>query len=185
MNKPIFISFMLFLAATFAANAQSPIAEGEKQLNLGVVLSNSGLPLYIGMDFGVHPDISIGPKLVVSYQQSKTDFFGETIIDKTLTYGLIFVFDYHFNNLLEIPSKFDVYSGLDLGYYGYSTTTETPDFFDPTAPPTITKSGGSYMNGNLHVGGRYIFESNLALNLQLGLYRYSAIGASFGITKKF
>jgi outer membrane immunogenic protein len=58
MKKITAIVILLF--STSMLFAQSPVGENGKQLNFGTGLSSFGLPLYVGMDFGVHPDITAG-----------------------------------------------------------------------------------------------------------------------------
>jgi hypothetical protein len=42
------------------AFAQGPISKGGSQVNFGVGLSSWGISDYLGFDFGVHPDITLG-----------------------------------------------------------------------------------------------------------------------------
>jgi outer membrane immunogenic protein len=71
MKKLIF--GLLLLGAT-SIMAQSPISPGEKQLNAGFGISTWGLPVYVGVDFGVAQDFSLGG--VVSYR-GYNDVFGD------------------------------------------------------------------------------------------------------------
>jgi len=60
--KRIFFSLACLL---LSANlfAQGPVAKGQAQLNAGLGLSSWGLPIYVGVDFGVHPDVTVGGEI--------------------------------------------------------------------------------------------------------------------------
>ncbi len=99
--KRLLIAALLVVAGILCANAQSPVGQGGKQLNMGVGLYGRDLPLYVGVDFGVHPDITIGP---------------QAIFDLDLDYfGLAFRGDYHFNSIMNIPRDWDFYAGANVG----------------------------------------------------------------------
>ena len=188
MKKSALFIFALVLFS-LAARAQGPISSGQMQINLGTGYVGGYLPFYVGMDFGVHPDISIGPKVILSYyRHSHFDYFnwGEIYyMERILDLGAAFVFDYHFNRLLGIPENFDLYAGADAGIYGYSLK-EVTEYYDFDFITTdILYETGSYGNFSVHAGGRYIFPSGLGLNLQFDLDRFGIGGAYFGITKKF
>ena len=40
-----------------------PIKEGEVQLNAGVGISGWGVPVYIGLDYGISKDVTLGGQL--------------------------------------------------------------------------------------------------------------------------
>jgi hypothetical protein len=95
---------LLTAAALFGLHAfsQSPIGEGGKQINFGLGLYSDGIPLYVGADFGIHPDITIGGQLGLDLG---FDYFALSARG-----------DYHFNTLLEIPRDWDFYAGLSAGF---------------------------------------------------------------------
>ncbi|MFT6997279.1 MAG: outer membrane immunogenic protein [Cryomorphaceae bacterium] len=95
---------LFVISISICAFAQSPIGEGGKQLNLGVGLFDSGVPIYAGMDFGVHPDITVGGQVGLDLGFDYFSISGRG--------------DYHFNTLLEIPRDWDFYAGLSIGFLG-------------------------------------------------------------------
>lgn len=161
------ISFALISLLTFA---QAPLSKGDKQLNAGVGLSGWGIPLYVGMDFGVHKDITVG-------FEGSVRFYPETIRGTIYTsriFGFYGTGNYHFNRLLKIPSKFDVYAGLNLGFYIWSSPAHYPG------------SGTSDFGVDAHIGGRFFFSKNFGINLELGADPYGNLGGGkFGITYIF
>jgi outer membrane immunogenic protein len=72
---------------------------------------------------------------------------------------------------MNIPSNWDFYAGLSLGFYFWNSSGDYPG--DHT----------SGMGLGLQVGGRYYFNEKFGLNLQLG---GGTIGAGrFGVSIRF
>jgi hypothetical protein len=150
MKKHLLIlSFLLFSSIIYA---QSPIAKGESQLNAGVGLSSWGVPVYIGLDYGVHPDITVGGEL--SYR-SYSDKYANVNYDHSVI-GISGNGNYHFNRVLEIPKKWDFYAGLNLGFYIWNS------------PSDYQGSHSSGLGLGAQVGGRYFFSDKIGLNLEFG-----------------
>lgn len=150
--KKIYLILTLLLATAFNSFGQNPIAKGQSQLNFGVGLSSWGIPLYIGFDHGVHPNITIGGEF--SYR-SFNDHYRKYKYHHSI-YGFSGNANYHFNNLLNIPSNWDFYAGLNIGFYQWNS----PNDYD-----------GSYNSGlglGAQIGGRYYFTEKLGINLELG-----------------
>ena len=96
--------YLLILSAitiSLTSMAQSPIGQGGKQLNFGVGLFDEGVPIYGGIDFGIHPDITVGGQVALDLGFDYMSVSGRG--------------DYHFNTLLEIPRDWDFYAGLSVG----------------------------------------------------------------------
>ncbi len=75
--------------------------------------------------------------------------------------------DYHFNRIFEIISTFDAYAGLDLGV----------DF-------GIDSDYDSGVQLGIHVGGRYFWNNEWAINLEFGGGTRLS-GGRAGVTKLF
>lgn len=159
--------FGLILLGAGTIMAQSPIAPGEKQLNAGIGLSSYGVPIYVGVDLGVAQDLSIGG--VFSYRKFSDGFAGTNFDWTLLVIGANG--NYHFDNVLDLPSDWNVYAGLTLGYYIWSE------------PSGYTGNRASGLGLDAQVGTRYFFSKTFALNLEVG--GGTAAGGKFGITKKF
>jgi hypothetical protein len=150
MKKQLFIlSFVLLCSLSFA---QSPISKGESQLNAGIGLSSWGVPLYIGIDYGVHPDITVGGE--VSFR-SYHDNYANVRYNHSVT-GISGNGNYHFNRILEIPREWDFYAGLNLGFYIWNS------------PDNYVGSNSSGLGLGGQVGGRYSFSNKIGLNLEFG-----------------
>lgn len=99
---------ILVLAITFVlissfAFSQRLANDGGSQLNVGVGLSDHGLPLYIGFDHSISRDVTLGAELSYrAYNEHYNNFnYDHNII------GLSGNANYHFNNALRIPSRWD------------------------------------------------------------------------------
>jgi outer membrane immunogenic protein len=159
------------ILVTTAASAQGTLGKGAKQLNAGFGFSDWGVPIYAGIDFGVHESITIGPKISFrnyAYKRSTYEY------RQSLTV-LSFNGNYHFNQLLNLPSPWDFYAGLTLGYYAWSSVR--------TSSGVIYPGYASALGLDLQVGGRYFFSDKFGLNLEFG--GGTSTGGGFGITYKF
>ncbi len=166
--RKLSIVLILTIIAVFTVNAQSSPDKGHKQLNAGIGFSGWGIPLYVGMDFGISKDVTLGFEASFrSYNQHFTDTrYNSTIV------GLSGNANYHFNTILEIPDNWDFYAGLNIGYFFWSTPSDYPG------------SGASGLGLGAQIGGRYFFKNNLGLNLELGGGNAFS-GGKFGITYRF
>jgi hypothetical protein len=166
MRKLFLFVFILTLAS--AAMAQYALPAGSSQLNAGIGLSTWGVPLYIGFDYGAATDVSAGAEL--SYRSYSDRFLG--VRYRHSIFGVSGNANYHFNGILDIPEEFDVYAGLNLGFYIWNSGGDYPG------------SGASGIGLGAQVGGRYYFNSKTAINLELGGGNAFA-GGKVGLTVKF
>lgn len=162
------ILVLLLTVFTVQAWAQYPLAKGGMQLNAGLGLSSWGLPVYVGFDYGFKQDISLGAEASFrSYSENvASKKYGHTII------GILGNGNYHFNHLLNIADEFDLYAGLNVGFYIWSSPSGYPG------------SGASGLGIGAQLGGRYYFNNGFGINLEFGGGNAFG-GGKFGITKKF
>lgn len=149
--KKQYIILILFIL-TVAVHAQSPIPKGTTQINAGFGLSSWGIPVYLGLDYGIHQDISIGGE--VSFRS-----YSENSGNNSYNHSLIGISgngNYHFNSLLKIPPQWDFYAGLNIGFYIWNS------------PSDYEGSHSSGLGIGAQVGGRYYFSRKVAINLELG-----------------
>jgi hypothetical protein len=163
MKRFKYASLLIALFTMSQSYAQSPLSIGEKQLNAGFGFSGFGTPIYAGVDFGVSENITVGPQ--ISYRGHNDTLFDLNLITIAATAN------YHFDTLLELPSEFNVYAGLTLGYYLWNTPNDYPG------------SLNSGLGLEAQIGGRYYFDPNWALNLEFG--GGSANGGKVGISYIF
>lgn len=149
--KKLFLTVCL-IAITSISFGQNPLDVGQKQLNVGVGLSSWGIPVYGGMDFGVHEDITVGGE--VGFRSHTTRSFGNRYNHSIISFSANA--NYHFNRILEIPEEFNLYAGLNAGFYVWNS----PNGY-----------GGSQTSGiglGLQLGGRYYFTDRWGINLEFG-----------------
>lgn len=169
--KKINLILLIIVAAATTSIAQGTLGKGGKQLNAGIGFSDWGVPFYVGMDFGVHESITIGPR--ISYRNYNYKYVGYDV-KQSLTV-ISFNGNYHFNKLINLDPHWDLYAGLTLGYLIWS---------DPKIDGTSYKGGeDSGVGLDAQIGARYFFNDKFGLNLEFG--GGTASGGAFGITYKF
>jgi hypothetical protein len=165
---------ILLLSITLASstiNAQYMLNKGDAQLNAGLGFSGWGVPVYLGFDYGVHQDISVGAELSFrSYNYSRYSNYNYRIS----IYGISANGNYHFNTLLKIPTKYDFYAGVNLGFYIWSYPNDN----------YRGNEGISHISLGAQIGGRYYFNDKLAINLEFGGGNAFG-GGKIGLSYKF
>jgi outer membrane immunogenic protein len=145
------------------SNKKNLNAPNLKQLTIGIGTSGGGIPIAADLQFEIHRNISIGP--ILSYQSwNEPESFGTVKYSSTGFGGQIV---YHWNNLLSIPSNWDVYSSATLGYHSYKATYNN----QPIESYYNGYNGGVGLWYN--VGGKYFFNEKLGVALDLG---YNGVG---------
>jgi len=170
MKKLNFVILFTVLASTFSF-AQGTLGKGGKQLNAGLGFSDWGVPLYVGFDFGVHENITVGPALSFrNYSYTR----GGYKYKQSLTI-ISFNGNYHFNKLIDLPEPWDLYAGLTLGYLFWSDVKSSSGVF--------YEGESSAVGLDLQIGARYFFTDQFGINLEFG--GGTTTGGHFGITYKF
>ena len=168
MKKQI-LTFILVLTTT-AVFAQSPLPKGQSQINAGVGFSTWGVPVYFGFDYGVHPDISLGVEL--SYRGYNDNWSNQKYRHSVI--GISGNANYHFNTILDIPSNWDFYAGLNLGFYSVNSPEDYQGSY-------ISRTSGLGLGAQ--IGGRYFFTDKVGVNLEFGGGNAFS-GGKFGLTIK-
>ena len=148
MKKLLLI--IVTILSTTSGFSQYKLGISEKQLNAGFGLSSWGAPLYLGIDYGITNDISVGGEF--SFRTRNQIYNKETYRQNTI--NIVANGNYHFVQLLQIPTEWDVYMGLNLGYYISSDSD--------------SNSSISGVNMGAQVGGRYYFKEDIAFNIEFG-----------------
>jgi hypothetical protein len=102
MKNKITLAFFMMFALAFSLYAKAPLSKGAKQFNFGLGQSSIGLPVYVGIDYAIHNDITVGPQV-------------NFLLDNDAMIVILGRGDYHFNRLLDISSSWDVYAGANVG----------------------------------------------------------------------
>ena len=161
---------LLICLTLFAGKSNAQIEKGTKLFDLGIGLSSYGTPIHIGYEHLITNKIGIG--LAVNYTSYKdTGFLDE--YKWTFIYGGI-KGNYHFNELLKLDSKFDIYGGLTLGYWKATLDNDN------------ISSNSNYGNSIFftgQVGARYFFNEKFSALLEAGGGNISGLTA--GASLKF
>ena len=171
MKKILACASLFFAVAT--ASAQGTLEQNGVQINAGVGVSSWGIPVVVGVDYGVARDFTIGAE--ASYRSKKESWYGGEW--KHTGFSISANGNYHFNRILKLPSAFDLYAGLSVGYFNWNTKySGDGDYI----------YSGNYASGlglYAQIGGRYFFTKNFGINLEAGGGNVS--GGKIGITYKF
>jgi outer membrane immunogenic protein len=142
--KKIALAFCMLSMAMFSFAQEKPEVKLDKskiQLNAGIGLSGWGIPLYIGADYWVRDDITVG--LEASFRYSLWHSYA--------VIGGVVNGNYHFTKLFDLPDNMDVYAGVSAGPFlslgGY------------WAHPYFGVAG--------QIGGRYKIQDNLWVNAEI------------------
>ncbi len=167
-------SFLLvaFTVLSTFCFAQSMLTKGQVQCSAGFHFTSVGSVIYVGGDYTFYKSITFGGKL--SYRENS-----QTVLRNRFSQSLLVISvngNYHFNDLLSLPKKWNVYGGLGLGYYAWSDVKWNNGF----GADDVGESSRPVFD--VQVGGRYYFTEYWAVNLELGGGNRS--GVSIGITFK-
>ncbi|MDY0151431.1 MAG: outer membrane beta-barrel protein [Candidatus Cloacimonas sp.] len=149
--KKVLLTLVLVIAV-MAIFAQNPVRKGQAQINAGVGLSSWGIPVYVGFDYGIHKDFTMGAE--VSYRSYRHEWHNHDY-DHTVT-GISGNLNYHFNHILEIPRNWDLYAGLNLGFYVWNS------------PEDYHGDNTSGLGLGAQLGGRFYFTDAVGVNLEVG-----------------
>jgi outer membrane immunogenic protein len=150
-----------------SALGQNHLQKDEFQLNAGLGFSGWGIPVYTGLDYGIHEDISIGGEL--SYRSYNDSWSGHGYDHSVI--GVLGNGNYHFNRILKIPQPWDFYAGLNIGFYIWNS------------PSDYEGSHSSGLGLGAQVGGRYYVTKTIGINLELGGGNTDA-GGKIGVSIK-
>ncbi len=149
---------LLVLVIGVASMFALPLNKGQMQVNAGTGFSTWGLPVYVGLDYGITPDITVGGEV-----SARLHSYGTWV-------GIYANGNYHFVNLLNLPSNTDLYAGLNLGFDIWLADSE------------YTGGYNSGLGLGVQVGGRYYFTDRLGVNVEFG--GGSVSGGKIGISYK-
>lgn len=184
-NFYLTIVSLLFAIAGMAQSSTKAYSEGDNLFNVGIGLGASyfgsgysaSLPVNpaISYERGITDEFSVGGELsYASYKYSLSDLFLTT--PYTLKFTATYIGargSYHLNELLDIPSKFDVYGGATLGYIILGVSNNMGD----------SATLGNGFGYGLFAGGKYYFAPKTAVYAELGYQSLSYL--NIGVAFKF
>ena len=140
--KKLLFSIVLLLSINTIVNAQAWDGRGDTKINAGYEfysyyplnsIDDTRNGLSASIDYGITDNISVGSG--INYNIKYTNFYFNIRSD------------YHFQNLFELSSNFDVYAGGDIGLNSYYKNNF--DF-------------------GFHVGTRFMFTDAVGIYLEIG-----------------
>ena len=166
------------------SNSNYPLGIGKVQLNAGAGASTWGFPVYAGIDVGLTKDISLG--FETSYRVHDygrySNYYYYNVNQKTTVLGFMANGNYHFNKLLKLQKKFDVYAGVSAGYLlridDNKTELYNGVYYNYTSPYA------SGVSANVQAGARYFLNENFAIHSQIEAGNLNQAFKA-GITYKF
>ena len=165
MKKILVLAF--FSLFSLQLYSQSPIEKGQAQFNGGFGFSGWGLPVYLGLDFGLNDDITAGIEVSYrSYHQNWHNYY----YDHTI-FGFSGNANYHLDKVLQLKDPWNLYAGLNIGFYYWSS------------PHNYDGNGSSGLGLGAQIGGRYYFNDKVGINLEFGGGNAFA-GGKIGISVK-
>lgn len=157
---------ILFLLIGNGVQAQQPLSVGEKQVNIGTGFSGFGVPLFVGLDYCFKSNLTVGGEISFrNYNYNKVLGYRQNI------FGLGLNVNYHFNELFELPSEWNVYGGATVGYFIYSNSG------------TFAGGGTSGIGIGLQAGARYFFTQKFGVLVEAN-GGYSIASGKIGVTFK-
>ena len=146
MKKLVFMMMIFFFGST--ANAQAWTGKGDQKVQLGLSAWGYGTGITGTYDYGLNKLISVGAGLNGYFSNYKNN-------DKD---NRVFVFgrlNFHLQEALNLPAKWDIYPGVDVGVVG-------KDF-----------------GIGAHIGARYFFTERIGVFAEVG--NNGSLGVSFNL----
>lgn len=159
MKKVIVLIFILNLCSTSQLIGQTPFHKGNTQLNLGFVMPISELHYYAGGNYSFNSNISLGLELsrfkvrIPVYSFSWYGYQEDYDIKKFAHFSeLSCKLNYHFVSLLNMSERWDLYAGLNGGWYYVMYETSSSNLSD--------------FNYGGQIGARYFFSKYVGINFE-------------------
>ncbi|ALR32242.1 MULTISPECIES: DUF6646 family protein [Chryseobacterium] len=134
--KKLILMFMIIFMGT-AANAQAWTGKGDQKINAGLSAWGYGTGITGTYDYGLNGLISVGAGLNAyfgNYKDNDDD-------NRIFVFGRL---NFHLKDALQLPEKWDVYPGVDVGVVG------------------------SEFGLGAHIGARYFFTDKIGVFAEVG-----------------
>lgn len=187
MKKLILSTVLTLISIT--SFAQGALNKGNVEFNGGIGFSNWGIPLSLGLDYGIGNNITLGGEFTYRVDRGNSGYgglysgyyydadYGYYSNYKQPIIGIAANGNYHFNHLIKvIPKNVDLYAGVNLGYY--IRTNKYDHYYD----------NSSGLGVGLQTGGRYFFNNNFGVNAEATVGRMingGLYGIKVGVTYRF
>lgn len=156
------IAFFLLLLSGLGFSEVSAQGKPFDYINVGVGASTWGIPIFAGIDFTVADQITVGGQLNYRRYTQGLNLLG---VGTRWVHNIFEVSangNYHF---FDPGEEYDVYAGLSLGYYIWSTRLRE-DVAGFNGEYSGDGAGG--LGLRLQVGGRYAINDDIILYGEIG-----------------
>jgi hypothetical protein len=142
--------FLVLMTAFFGTivNAQAYTGKGDQKVQAGLSAWGYGTGITGTYDYGLNKLISVGAGLNVYFDNYKD----HDKDNRVFAFGRL---NFHLNEALDLPAKWDIYPGVDVGVLG-------KDF-----------------GIGAHIGARYFFTEKVGVFAEVG--NNGSIGVSFNL----
>ena len=147
MKKLLIVCSMFFFGQTAFAQAWS--GKGDQKIQVGFNGWGYGTGITGTYDYGLTKLISIGAGANFFFDHNNNKYTNDD-------FGVFGRLNFHLQDPLGLPSKWDIYPGIDLGLLGKS---------------------GTYFGA--HIGARYFFNDKFGVYLEAG--NNGSLGVSFNL----
>ncbi len=175
MRKGLLVLLIAIMCSGLTVNGQVPLQPGGIQINGGTGFTTWGIPFWASADFAIFDNITVGGEFTYSRDRENIIY---TVYNYDWVHNIIIVAahgSYHFTELMGIPSVWDVFAGISLGFSIWNTSIESD--------VTNYEYTGTHSNGFFawpYAGGRYFFTDRFAVNARFGAG--STVGLKIGVT---
>ena len=173
----VFIAIAAMLVG-FVQKSNAQFKEGGFDLHLGFgATTGRGLiPVYFGGNYMIKDFLSLGAELGFRMDRHNYGYgSGHSHTFKRSGFEFVTRADYHFNDLLSIPEKFDLFAGLDVGVVFYGDYKYEGYTYDAHNVEVLIGP---------HVGGKWMFTDKLGLHALAGFRSNDGALFQFGLTFK-
>ena len=177
----LLVALFLVISSAVMAQKGSAYSNGDNLVNIGIGLGtpffgsgySSSLPINPSFSYekGVTDVISVGGQL--SYASAK---YNDPFDDYRFKENAFYIGargSYHFNQALDLDSRFAVYGGASLGYVVVSVSDNTG----------FSGSAASDLGFGLFAGGKYYIQEGTAIYAELGYQSLAFL--NIGVAFKF
>lgn len=153
MKKIIFA--VLMFAFAISANAQY------RQVNVGLGLDGNSIPVYVGLDFPVARNFTIGGE--IGWRRHNESYYWSNKKYNYYEQAVHFLFNgnYHFGEVFKLPKALDIYAGGNIGFVNWSNN------WDHSWGGTYSEAHSSGLGLGLQIGIRYYFNDKLAVGAEI------------------
>jgi hypothetical protein len=170
MKRHLFTGFLCL-----ALMSQMYGQDKHNHVNFGLYGTNWGVGVMASANFSIVENITVGPLVSLAFDVDPVGFSGYRYTHTI--FGIGGKVDYYLNDVINLPSEFDVYAGGNAGYFLVATSSN----FDSDQHHLYRSSRSNNVFVQAEAGGRYYFKDNLAVFAEVSV-GWPSNGARAGLS---